>query len=421
LLRTEPERVRAGFARKGIDAPFDDWLAADSRWREMTTALQVKEAEANRISQEIGKLFASGNKSGAEAAREKAAAIKNEIQGEQETERTLREQLDALELQLPNLPHESVVEGRSSEDNVEIAAWGVQEENPNAKPHWEIAEELDIIDFGRGAKIAGSGFIVYKGAGARLQRALIAYMLDKHTGEHAYTEVYPPYLVNRTSLIGTGQLPKFELDQYLMERDDLFLIATAEIPVTNLHRDEILEYFEIPKNYVAFSGCFRREAGSAGKDTRGLLRVHQFDKVEMVKIVAPENSYTELESLRQNAESILQELGLHYRVMNICAGDMSFSNAKQYDLEVWAPGTEQYLEVSSISNFEDFQARRANIRYRPEPNGRPQFVHTLNASGLACPRLMAALLETYRQADGSILLPEPLRDYMRSDIIDPRQ
>jgi seryl-tRNA synthetase len=275
------------------------------------------------------------------------------------------------------------------------------------------------LDFARGAKIEGSGFIVFKGMGARLQRALISYMLDKHIKEHDYTEIYPPYLVNRESLLGTGQLPKFELDQYHMERDDLFLIATAEIPVTNLHRDEILEYFEVPKNYVAFSGCFRREAGAAGKDTRGLLRVHQFDKVEMVKIVAPETSYAELEELRENGEAVLQELGLHYRVVDICAGDMSFSNAKQYDLEVWAPGIGQYLEVSSVSNFEDFQARRANIRYRPEAGAKPQFVHTLNASGVACPRLMAALLETYRQEDGTVAVPEALRPYMGTDLIIP--
>ncbi|MDQ2986624.1 MAG: serine--tRNA ligase [Armatimonadota bacterium] len=420
-LRTETDFVRAGISRKNIDAPLDEWLLLDEEWRSLTTSLQEKEADANRTSQEIGALFAQGKKEEAAATREVAAAAKAEIAEQGEKERALREKLDTLELQIPNVPHASVIDGKSSEDNVEISSWGEKPSAVHTKPHWDVAEELDLLDFARGAKIAGSGFIVFKGMGARLQRALISYMLDKHITDHGYTEIYPPYLVNRDSLIGTGQLPKFELDQYHMERDDLFLIATAEIPVTNLHRDEILDYFEVPKNYVAFSGCFRREAGAAGKDTRGLLRVHQFDKVEMVKFVAPETSYDELETLRENAEAILQELGLHYRVVDICAGDMSFSNAKQYDLEVWAPGVGQYLEVSSVSNFEDFQARRANIRYRPEHGAKPQFVHTLNASGVACPRLMAALLETYRQEDGSVLLPEVLRRYMGTDSIAPPQ
>ena len=421
ILRTETDRVRAGIARKGIDAPIDEWLALDEEWRSLTTSLQEQEAEANRLSQQIGALFAQGKKEEAEAARTGAAAMKDAIAVAADAERELRDKLDALELQIPNVPHPSVPDGRSSDDNVEVSSWGEKPDNPYTKPHWDIAEELDILDFARGAKIAGSGFIVFKGMGARLQRALISFMLDFHISQHGYTEIYPPYLVNRASLIGTGQLPKFELDQYHMERDDLFLIATAEIPVTNLHRDEVLDYFEVPKNYVAFSGCFRREAGAAGKDTRGLLRVHQFDKVEMVKIVAPETSYTELETLREQGEAVLQALGLHYRVVDICTGDMSFSNAKQYDLEVWAPGVGQYLEISSASNFEDFQARRANIRYRPEPGGKPQFVHTLNASGVACPRLMAALLETYRQEDGSIAIPEALQPYMGTNSITAQQ
>jgi len=420
-LRTETERVRIGMARKGIDAPLDEWLSLDEEWRLLTTSLQEKEAASNRMSQEIGALIAQGKKDEAAATREQAGSLKAEIAELTDRDRELRERLDALELQIPNLPHDSVIDGKSSDDNAEIRTWGEKPAAENTKPHWDIAEELSLLDFARGAKIAGSGFIVFKGMGARLQRALITYMLEKHISDHGYTEVYPPYLVNRESLIGTGQLPKFELDQYHMERDDLFLIATAEIPVTNLHRDEILDYFEVPKNYVAFSGCFRREAGAAGKDTRGLLRVHQFDKVEMVKFVAPENSYAELESLRENAEAVLQELGLHYRVVDICAGDMSFSNAKQYDLEVWAPGIEQYLEISSVSNFEDFQARRANIRYRPEAGAKPQFVHTLNASGVACPRLMAALLETYRQDDGTVAVPDVLQPYMGTDLIIPPQ
>lgn len=421
ILRTEIERVRAGIARKGIDAPIDEWLSLDEEWRSATTSLQEKEAEANRFSQQIGGLFSQGKKEDAEAARADAASMRDSISAMAEHERGLRERLDAIELQIPNPPHSSVPDGKSSDDNIEISVWGEKPSNANTKAHWDIAEELDILDFARGAKIAGSGFIVFKGMGAKLQRALISFMLDKHINEHGYSEIYPPYLVNRASLIGTGQLPKFEFDQYHMERDDLFLIATAEIPVTNLHRDEVLDYFEVPKNYVAFSGCFRREAGAAGKDTRGLLRVHQFDKVEMVKIVAPETSYDELERLREHGEAVLRDLGLHYRVVDICAGDMSFSNAKQYDLEVWAPGVGQYLEISSVSNFEDFQARRANIRYRPEPGSKPQYVHTLNASGVACPRLMAALLETYRQEDGSIAIPEALQSYMGTSSITPQK
>lgn len=417
LLRTETERVRAGIARKGLDAPLDEWLAKDDEWRTLTTQVQEREAEANRLSQEIGKMFAAGDRDAAEAARSRAAQMKEQIAGSADRERALRAELDELELQIPNPPHDSVPDGASSDDNVVRSEWGEKPDAQHTLPHWEIAEQLRLIDFARGAKIAGSGFLVYTGAGARLQRALIAFMLDLHTREHGYSEVYPPYLVNRASLIGTGQLPKFELDQYAMERDDLFLIATAEIPVTNLHRDEILEADQVPKNYVAFSGCFRREAGAAGKDTRGLLRVHQFDKVEMVKIVSAESSYEELEVLRENAEAVLRALGLHYRVTDICTGDMSFSNAKQYDLEVWAPGVGQYLEVSSVSNFEDFQARRANIRYRPEPGAKPEFVHTLNASGVACPRLMAAILETYRRADGTVAVPERLQPYYGSDTI----
>jgi seryl-tRNA synthetase len=332
--------------------------------------------------------------------------------------RNLKERLEALELQIPNMPHSSVPDGKDSSENIEVSRYLDQPSfDFEPKAHWDIAYQHGLLDFERGTKIAGSGFIVFRAAGARLQRALINFMLDFHVRQHGYIEIYPPYLVNRESLIGTGQLPKFELEQYHMERDDLFLIATSEIPVTNLHRDEILAADVLPTKYVAFSGCFRREAGAAGRDTRGLLRVHQFDKVEMVKFTTPETSYDELETLRQDAEDILRALGLHYRVVSICAGDMSFSNAKQYDLEVWAPGVGQYLEVSSISNFEDFQARRANIRYRPDAGAKPRFVHTLNASGVACPRLMAALLETYQRADGSVDIPEALRPFMGMDKI----
>ncbi|MGI8922568.1 MAG: serine--tRNA ligase [Fimbriimonadales bacterium] len=418
LLRTNPDAVREGARRKGIEAPIDELVSVDAEWREATTLLESQEAASNRMSKSIGALMGQGKEGEAEEARASAAKLKAELPRLQERERDLRMRMEHLDLQIPNIPHPTSPDGKDSSENVEITSFGHKPAfDFDPLPHWDIAEKFDLLDFQRGTKIAGSGFIVFKGMGARLQRALINFMVDFHSEHHRYTEIYPPYLANRESLIATGQLPKFELDQYHMERDDLFLIATSEIPATNLHRDEILDASDLPIRYVAFSGCFRREAGAAGKDTRGLLRVHQFDKVEMVKFTTPETSYDELESLRENAESILQALKLHYRVVSICTGDMSFSNAKQYDLEVWAPGVGQYLEVSSVSNFEDFQARRANIRYRPEPSAKPRFVHTLNASGVACPRLMAALLETYQQPDGSVAIPEPLREFMGADRI----
>jgi seryl-tRNA synthetase len=417
-LRANTDAVKNGIARKGLDAPIDELLRVDEEWRAVTTALQAKEAEANRLSKEIGGLMGQGKTEEAEQSRANAAKLKGELPQLADQEKQLRERLSELELLIPNPPHSSVPDGKSSEDNLEISRFSEQKRSSfELKPHWDLAEMHGLIDFAAGAKISGSGFMLFRGTGAKLQRALINFMVDYHVVNHGYTEIYPPYLVNRASLLGTGQLPKFELDLYLMERDDLFLIPTAEVPVTNIHRDEVLEMGQLPIYYAAFSGCFRREAGAAGKDTRGLLRVHQFDKVEMVKFVTPESSYDELESLRENGESILRALDLHYRVVSICAGDMCFSNSKQYDLEVWAPGVGQYLEVSSVSNFEDFQARRANIRYRPEQGAKPRYVHTLNASGVACPRLMAAILETYQREDGSIDIPAALRPYMGTDVI----
>ncbi|HET6644698.1 MAG TPA: serine--tRNA ligase [Fimbriimonadales bacterium] len=417
-IRANPDAIRAGARRKGIDAPIDDFLETEKNWRAAATQLESVEAEANRVSKGIGAAMAQGRSEEAETAKRRAAELKAELPTLHDSARNLKERLEALELQIPNMPHSSVPDGKDSSENIEVSRYLDQPSfDFEPKAHWDIAYQHGLLDFERGTKIAGSGFIVFRAAGARLQRALINFMLDFHVRQHGYIEIYPPYLVNRESLIGTGQLPKFELEQYHMERDDLFLIATSEIPVTNLHRDEILAADVLPTKYVAFSGCFRREAGAAGRDTRGLLRVHQFDKVEMVKFTTPETSYDELETLRQDAEDILRALGLHYRVVSICAGDMSFSNAKQYDLEVWAPGVDQYLEVSSISNFEDFQGRRANIRYRAEAGAKPRFVHTLNASGVACPRLMAALLETYQRADGSVDIPEALRPFMGIDKI----
>jgi seryl-tRNA synthetase len=416
LLRTNPEYARAGAERKGVQAPIDEWLLVDEEWRLATSAFEERKAEQNKVSQSISILKGQGKNEEAEAAIAESSRLKKDLAELEERARVLDSRRLELELQIPNIPHESVPDGKSGDDNVEISRFG---EPPTfgfqPKAHWDIADDLKLLDLPRGTKIAGSGFVVYRAWGAKLQRALFNFMVDFHVANHGYTEIYPPFLVNRASLIGTGQLPKFELDQYLMERDDLFLIPTAEVPVTNLHRDEILDATDLPIYYAAFSGCFRREAGSAGKDTRGLLRIHQFDKVELVKLVTPEKSFEELETLREDAERILQVLGLHYRVVSICTGDMGFSNCKQYDLEVWAPGVGQYLEVSSVSNFGDFQARRANIRYRPEAGAKPQFVHTLNASGVACPRLMAAILETYQQEDGSVTIPAALRPFMGTD------
>ena len=331
----------------------------------------------------------------------------------------LKTEIDAISLTIPNMPEVSTPFGTNEADNIEIKTWG---EMPSfefeLKPHWEIAEALDIVDFQRGAKVAGSNFVVFKGLGARLERALIQFMLDLHTTQHGYTEISPPFLANRPTMTGTGQIPKLEADMYRCDRDeenpdsDLFLIPTAEVPVTNLFAGEILSAEDLPIYYTAYTPCFRREAGTYGKDTRGLQRIHQFDKVEMVKFTIPETSYMEHESLLANAESVLQALGLPYRVVQHCTVELSFAAAKCYDIEVWAPARERFLEVSSCSNFEAFQARRANIRYRTEPGAKPEFIHTLNASGTALPRVVIALLETYQNSDGTVRVPAVLQPYM---------
>lgn len=327
--------------------------------------------------------------------------------------RVIEEELNALLLSIPNLPHETVPIGDTEDDNVEIRKWGeLPQFDFEPKPHWDVATELGIIDFERAAKVTGSRFVFYKGLGAKLERALMSFMLDLHTEQHGYTEMLPPYLVNRASLTGTGQLPKFEEDVFLVEKKDYFLIPTAEVPVTNYYRDEILSAKDLPAKFAAYSACFRSEAGSAGRDTRGLIRQHQFNKVELVKFVKPEDSYDELEKLTNDAEKVLQLLGLPYRVVAICTGDLGFTAAKKYDLEVWLPSYNTYREISSCSNFEDFQARRANIRFRREPKAKPEFVHTLNGSGLAIGRTVAAILENYQQKDGRVRIPEALRPYM---------
>jgi seryl-tRNA synthetase len=416
LIRREPEIVRAGIRRKRMDASLvDAFLQSDSDWRSVKTELDEQSAESNRISKSIGMLIGQGKKEEAESAKSRTADLKRRIAELEGRERELEANLRDIELQFPNLPHESTPDGDDENDNVLVREWG---EKPSfsepPKPHWEVAERLGLLDLPRGAKIAGSGFIVYTGQGARLQRSLFNFMVDHQTTKNGYREVYPPFLVNRASLIGTGNLPKFEEDLYKVD-DELYLIPTAEVPVTNLYRDEILDANDLTINLAAFSACFRREAGAAGKDTRGLLRIHQFDKVELVKFTKPEDSYSELERLVKDAESVLQALGLHYRIVELCTGDIGAKGCKCFDLEVWSPGVGRYLEISSCTNFEAYQARRANIRFRREAGAKPEFVHILNGSGLATPRLFSAIVETYQNADGTVGIPEPLRPYLGSD------
>jgi seryl-tRNA synthetase len=425
LIRQQPDLVRAGIARKGLDASVvDQFLSIDSRWRATATELQTLQAEANRASKGIGALMAQAKTDPSkltevEAIKQQVRDIKDKSVALETSNRELEEQLHQIELEIPNLPHASMPDGKTEAENVTVREWGTPCEQ--TRPHWEITEALGMVDFPRGAKISGSGFPVYTGIGARLQRSLYNFYADFQVDERGYQEVYPPVLVNRESLVGTGQLPKFEEDLYRIEADDLFLVPTAEVPITNLYRDEILEPWQLPIRHAGYSPCFRREAGAAGKDTRGLQRLHQFDKVELVKFTTPESSYEELELMVTDAEAVLQALGLPYRVIEICTGDIGAKGSKQYDLEVWSAGLQKWLEVSSCSNFESYQSRRANIRYRPNPTAKPEFVHILNGSGLAVPRVFAALLEHYVQEDGSVSLPEPLHRYMNRDslVIEP--
>lgn len=414
LLRKDPESLKKAIARKGIEAPIDEAVKIDEEWRKVKAELDDANAESNRISKSIGQLMGQGKKDEAEQAKAQAKAFKDRIPELESRARELEDELDRLELEIPNPPHESVPDGMAPEENVDVRTWGDKPSfTEEPKAHWEIAERLGLVDFERGVKISGSGFILYTGWGARLQRALFNWMADHQTLTRGYKEIYPPYLVLRDCLVGTGNLPKFEDDLY-KTTDGLYLVPTAEVPVTNIYRDEILNGEDLTINLAAFTGCFRKEAGAAGKDTRGLLRIHEFDKVELVKFVRPEDSYAELESLVVDAESVLQALGLHYRVIELCAGDMGFKGAKAYDLEVWAPGVGRYLEISSCTNFEAFQARRANIRFRRTAGEKPEYVHILNGSGLACPRLFAAILETFQQPDGSVKIPEILQSYVRA-------
>ncbi|MGG5254504.1 serine--tRNA ligase [Neobacillus sp. SM06] len=411
-LRANFTEVKAKLQHRGEDltdlGKFED---LDQKRRELIVESEQLKSKRNEVSQQVAAL--KREKKDADHLIAEMREVGDRIKVLDDELRKVEETLEVLLLSIPNIPHESVPIGDTEEDNVEIRKWGeLPDFQFEPKPHWEIAEHLDILDFERAGKVTGSRFVFYKGLGARLERALFNFMLDLHVDEHGYKEILPPYMVNRASMTGTGQLPKFEEDAFLIESKDYFLIPTAEVPVTNLHRDEILSGDELPIRYAAFSACFRSEAGSAGRDTRGLIRQHQFNKVELVKFVKPEDSYEELEKLTNDAERVLQLLKLPYRVLSMCTGDLGFTAAKKYDIEVWLPSYETYREISSCSNFEDFQARRANIRFRRDVKAKPEHVHTLNGSGLAIGRTVAAILENYQQEDGSVVIPEVLRPYM---------
>ncbi|MBI2471056.1 MAG: serine--tRNA ligase [Planctomycetes bacterium] len=411
FIRNNPDKVKQAIANKHENAAsIDQILEVDTQRRSMIHACEQLKSKRNEHSKEVSEL----KKKGQDASKiiEETKKIGDDIKSIEEKLKELDAQITNLMLRIPNVPAADVPIGKDERDNVIVKAWGQRKTfDFTPLPHWELGSILNILDTERASKISGSGFILLKGLGAKLERALFSFMLDVHTRDHGYTELFPPFLVNRTTMTGTGQLPKLEEDMYRTAADDLFLVPTAEVPVTNIHRDEILSFKELPIYYTAYTPCFRREAGSYGKDTRGIIRVHQFNKVELVKLVRPETSYDELELLLGNAERILQLLGLEYRVAKLSTGDMSFAAAKCYDIEVWAPGLNKFLEVSSCSNFEDFQARRINIRFRDE-DGKLRFVHTLNGSGLALPRTVIALLETYQQKDGSVIIPDVLQPYM---------
>jgi seryl-tRNA synthetase len=428
LVRDCTERVTQRLASRGTgdEQRIAEVLALDERRRQLLSQVEQLKAERNRKSKTIGVLLAQNQTSEAEAMKAEVRQIGDQIAALDRQVAEVESARDQLLLRVPNLPHESVPVGRGSADNQVVRVWGskpVFDFEP--KSHLDLCERLKLVDFARGAKLAGSGFVLFTHRGARLERALIQWMLDLHTQQHGYIEVSPPYLVSRECMIGVGQFPKFEDQAYAVQEGldsstlgKLYLVPTAEAPVANLHRDEILSESQLPLNYCAYSPCFRAEAGAAGVGTRGLIRVHQFDKVELIKIVKPEDGYTELEAMVGHAERVLQLLGLHYRVVLLCTGDLGFASAKTYDLEVWAPGQQAYLEVSSCSNCEDFQARRMHLRYKAL-TGQNRFPHILNGSGTALARLVVALLETWQQPDGTVVVPEPLRPYMGAERLSP--
>jgi seryl-tRNA synthetase len=417
LIRDKPDFVRERLATRGggDEARIAEVLRVDAERRKIETQLQRLQAGRNRLSKEIGVKRSRNEVS--EELEAQVRKIGEEIGDLTQHANAFDEEQRNLLLETPNLPHESVPVGSDPSANRVVRSWGVKPQLSDPADHVALGQRLKILDLERAAKLSGSDFICFIGAGARLERALINFMIDLHTREHGYVEISPPFLVRRDCMIGTSQLPKFEADMYGLEENQLFLAPTGEVQLTNLHRDEILSVDELPKKFVAYTPCFRREAGAAGRETRGIIRVHQFDKVELVKITTPEKSYDELEALTADAERILQLLGLHYRVVELCTGDLGFGSAKTYDIEVWSPGQNAFLEVSSCSNFEEFQARRMHLRFK-DRDGKNRFCHTLNGSGLALPRLFAALIENYQQSDGSVRLPERLRDYFGAEKIE---
>lgn len=416
FVRNNPDVVKEALAKRGQTVALDNFMALDEKRRELLVKVEQLKNKRNTVSEEIGKLKKAG--ADAETMVVEMRQVSQTIKEMDEEIKGIEGQLEYQLLTIPNIPHESVPVGSDENDNVEVRKWGQPRSfDFEPKAHWDIGEGLDILDFERGSKITGARFTIYKGLGARLERSLINFMLNLHTEEHGYTEIFPPFMVHRNSMLGTGQLPKFEEEAFKVANTEYFLIPTAEVPVTNMYREEILDGEKIPICHVAYSACFRAEAGAHGRDTRGLIRQHQFNKVELVKFTRPEDSFNELERLVNNAEKVLQLLGLPYRVVCLATGDLGFSSAKTYDLEVWLPGYNNYREISSCSNFLDYQARRANIKYRPDVKAKAEFVHTLNGSGLAIGRTVAAILENYQQDDGSVIIPEVLRPYMGIDKI----
>ena len=416
FVRENPELVMEAVKKRNGNLDLTEFLELDKKRREITVQVETLKSERNSASQEIGKL----KKAGQDVTEQMAAvrALGDKIAEDDKELKEIEIRLKEILLTIPNIPADDVPVGADDSANPVVRTWGEPgkfEFEPKA--HWDIGEGLNIIDFERGVKVSGARYIFYRGLGARLERAVISFFLDLHTEKHGYTEMFPPFIVNGASMQGTGQLPKFADDMFKLENGDMYLIPTAEVPVTNYHRDEILTAAELPIRYTAYSGCFRAEAGAAGRDTRGLIRMHQFNKVELVKFTKPEESWDELEKLTLDAEEVLQLLGLPYRVVRLCTGDLGFSSATTYDLEVWLPAANCYREISSCSNFLDFQARRANIRFRRDAKAKPEFVHTLNGSGVAVGRTVAAILENYQQADGSVIVPEVLRKYMGCDVI----
>ena len=421
LYRSDPDRVRRMLELRHTEAPLDRLLEVDSKWRALVVRLEELKAKRNSGSKEIGVLFRDGKRDEAEAKKAAMSAIGDEISSFEERTKALEEELCALELTFPNIPADTVPEGADESANRDERRWGTPTEfDFEAQAHWDLGPALGIIDFERAVTIAGARFAVLRGAGAALERALTSYMLDLHTRQHGYTEILPPAMVNTVSLQGTGQLPKFIDDLFHLEFTDFYLSPTAEVQLTNLHRDEVLDEEQLPRKYCAFTPCFRSEAGSYGKDVRGLIRLHQFHKVELVQLTHPDQSAEALTKLTGHAEAVLQGLDLPYRVVSLCTGDLGFSAARTTDLEVWLPGQQNYREISSCSNFTDFQARRTKLRYRPMKGGKAKLLHTVNGSGLAVGRTMVAVLENYQQEDGSVIIPEILRPYMGGlEVIEP--